>query len=112
MSEIPSTPTLKPVFLALGTLAAGASEQVFLRAPIPHGLAPLAVNVRVGDGGKVRIVKWSPEWVEITNDGTGPASYMIFGGTPGMHRAVLAAAKVIGLAAQLRGDFARKEPPP
>jgi hypothetical protein len=112
MTTPPEPPKLKPVFLHLGTLAVGASEDIQLRAPIPAGLAPLAVNVRLGDGGKVRVVHWTVNSVTITNEGTGPASYMIFGGTPAMHRAIEVAAKVLAAAAQLRGDFARKDPTP
>ncbi len=109
MSET-TPPKLKPILLHLGTLAPGAAERIPMRMPIPAGLSPLVVNVRVGDGGKVNLVSWDPSYVEIANEGAGPASYMLFGGTPGMHKAIEAAGKILGLAAQLRGDLARKEP--
>lgn len=111
MSE-PSTPAkLKPILLHMGTLVPGGSERIPMKAPIPAGLSPLVVNVRVGDGGRVALVTWDPTFVEIANEGTGPASYMIFAGTPAMHRAVDAAAKVLALAAQVRRDLARKDTP-
>jgi hypothetical protein len=81
------TPPQNGKLLAWGVLRPGESKTVVLEKLLPDGYSPMIVNVRPGPAA-LRLVDVQPLAVTVANEGTAPASFMLFAASERTKRVV------------------------